>query len=93
MRPVGPFRNELCEFRSQHGLGLKVDNAQPLALQKRKPLLDLVPPGTRHRRKVEEKARMRLPPLLDLFAVMGRDVVTDEVDTRESRRNFRVEML
>lgn len=90
---VVPFRNEVFEFCSQHGLGRKVDNAQPLALQNRKPLLDLVHPGTMPRRKVEEKARMRLHPLLDLFAVMGRDIVTDEVDSLDDGRNFPVQML
>src|ERR1700746_1841438 len=88
-----PFRKELFEFCSQYGLGRKVDNAQPLALQTRKPLLDLVPPGTMHRRKVEEKARMRLPPLLDLFAVRGRDIVTEEVDSCDGGRHFPVQML
>jgi hypothetical protein len=46
-----------------------------------------------HRRKVEKKAWRRLPPLLDFFAVMGRDIVTDEVDSRDGGRNFPVQML
>jgi len=46
-----------------------------------------------HGREVEEKAGMRLHPLLDFLAMMGRDLVTDEVDPRDSGWNFPVQML
>lgn len=88
-----PFPNELFDLRLKVGLGLEVSDAESLSLENRKPLLHLVHPGTVDRGEMEDEACMSLQPFTDLLAMVGRDVVTDEVNRFDPRGDLRIEML
>ena len=85
-----PFDDELLDLGLEHRLRGKVGNAQPLPLENRKPLLNLIHPRAMDRGEMEDKAGMALQPLADFLAMMRGDVVADHVDRRNRRGNLRI---
>ena len=88
-----PLGDELVSFYRKVRLAIEVGDAEPLALQNAEPLLDLVHPGGMNRREVENKSRMVFEPGSDLLAVMGRDVVENEMNGRNRGWNFGFEIF
>jgi len=80
-------------------LGLKfvqvgeVGHDQSLAMDDGKPLLDLVHPGTVHGGEVHVKARMHSEPGAHQFAMMGADVVADQVDVGNGAGSVAVDFV
>ena len=58
----------------------EVANAQPLALEKAKPLPDLIHPGAMRRQKVTDEAGMSRQPSLNAFPFMDTRVIENQVD-------------
>src|SRR5258708_7045194 len=75
MRVEVPIVDKGNESIRQLGQASKVRNAESLALQNTKPLLDLVHPGTMDWRKMADKARMGLQPRLHLLSLVHLQVV------------------
>jgi len=65
-----PFCDKGHQPLRQMLLVRKIGDPQPLALQDRAPLLDLVHPGTMHGREMKEKAWGLSQPGLHLFALV-----------------------
>ena len=88
-----PLDDKLVNLVGKVRLVLEVGDAEPLALQNAEPLLDLIHPRAMDRCEVESKTRTLREPRSHLFAVMGRDVVEDEMNRRDLGRNFGIEMF
>src|SRR5438128_2615795 len=71
----------------------KIGDPQPLALQDREPLLDLVHPGTMHGREMKEKAWMLSQPGLHLFALVHPHIIKHHVHRRDTRGNLPIDMF
>src|SRR5205809_7033493 len=71
----------------------KIGDPQPLALQDREPLLDLVHPGTMHGREMKEKAWVLSQPGLQLFALVHPHIIKHHVHRRDTRGNLPIDMF
>ncbi len=71
----------------------KVDDRETFALEDAEPLLNLVHPGTVHRRKMKLPTRVSGEPFQDLLAFMHADVVEYNVDGSDGRRDDCLDLL
>src|SRR5262249_26725794 len=88
-----PFGDKRPQAFRQMLLVRKIGDLQPLSLQDREPLLNLVHPGAMHRWKVEHKARMFGQPGLYLFALMHPKIIEHHMNRRDGWSNLPIDML
>jgi hypothetical protein len=88
-----PFRDKGHQSLRQVLLVRKISDPQPLALQNREPLLDLVHPGTMHGREMKDKAWVFGQPGLHLFALVHPYIIKHYVNSRDAQGNLPIEMF
>jgi hypothetical protein len=88
-----PVGNETVKMLVEGKGGREVDQAQGLAREEAEPLLDLVHPGAMHRWEVEDKAGVVGEPGLDRLALVDTEVVEDQADSGDTRRQTDVQQL
>jgi hypothetical protein len=82
-----PFGHKRPQAFRKMFLVRKIGDLQPLPLQDRAPLLNLIHPGAMHGGKVEHKTRMFGQPGLPLFALMHPYIIEDHMNCRYSSRH------
>jgi len=88
-----PFGHKSHQAFRKMLLVRNIGDLQPLPLQDRKPLFDLVHPGAMYGGKVAHKARMFGQPGLHLFALMHPYIIEYHMHRRDSRGSLPVHML
>jgi sigma54-dependent transcription regulator len=78
MCDIVPISYELQELRLQVGRCRQVHEVRPLTVEDREPLLDLIAPGTRHRREMDTDAKRGKPSLCE--AAAGGTLFLDEIE-------------
>ena len=88
-----PFGHKRHQTFRKVFLVRKIGDLQPLTLQDREPLLNLVHPGAMHGWKVEHKTWMFGQPSLHLFALMHPKIIEHHMDRRDSRSSLPIHMF
>ena len=91
MRVLIPFLDELFDLRTQVIFGVKIHDAQALALKDAEPLFDLIHPRTMYWCEVYNKARMVGEPCSDFFTMVRTDIVAYEVNRVDVLVNLCIE--
>ena len=71
----------------------KIGNLEPLSLQNREPLFDLVHPRTMDRWKAKQKARVFRQPGLHVLPFVHAHIVEHNMHRGDRRHNLTVQML
>ena len=88
-----PVIDEGDDLLFEVGEVVEVRCHQALALKNREPLLDLIHPGAVDGCEMHRESRVRCEPRARELAAMDADVVADEVDLRDVRWRFGVDLL
>src|SRR5229473_8086842 len=93
MREPVPLGDESEDLGLEIGEVFEVGSGHPLAPENREPLLDLIHPRAMDGREVEAKARMALQSGADQLAVVGAEVLGDDVNERDRRWRVAIDLF
>ena len=93
MRSGIPFGNEGLDPVFEFFEIRKIGSGEPLALEDREPLFDLIHPRTVNGREMKAESWMLSEPCLNLLAFVQDQVVANDMNERDRRRRVAIKLL